>query len=43
VKLTFKAAGYAPQDMEVPAAANTTVAVKLVKAVSAGKKSDLEY
>ncbi len=43
VKLTFKAAGYAPQEMEVPAAASSTVAVKLVRAAAVGKKSDLEY
>ena len=41
VKLTFKAAGYAPQDLDVPASANAVVAVTLKKA--AGKKSDLEY
>jgi len=43
VKLTFKAVGYVAQDVEVPAAANTVVAVKLVKAAGAKKKSDLEY
>ncbi len=42
VKLTFKAAGYAPQDVEVPAAANTVVAVTLKK-IAAGKRGDLEF
>jgi eukaryotic-like serine/threonine-protein kinase len=41
VKLTFKAAGYAPSDMEVPVSANTVVAVTLKKA--AKKKSELEF
>jgi hypothetical protein len=42
VKLTFKAAGYAPQDLEVPAAANTVVSVTL-KRIAAGKRGDLEF
>jgi hypothetical protein len=42
VKLTFKAAGYASQDKEVPASASSTVAVTLKKPGS-GKKSDLEF
>jgi hypothetical protein len=43
VKLTFKAAGYAPQDIEVPASANTVVAVKLKKVVGQKKSGDLEF
>jgi serine/threonine-protein kinase len=47
LKLTFKAAGYAPQDVEVSAAADTKIAVALVKiGVSVKKKpgaGDLEY
>jgi hypothetical protein len=45
VKLTFKAAGYAPQDLEVPASSNTTVSVRLTRAAGkgGGKKSDLEF
>jgi serine/threonine-protein kinase len=44
VKLTFKAAGHTPQDLEVLASANTVVAVRLVK-VAAGVRTnkDLSY
>ena len=46
VKLTFKAPGYAPQDLEVSASASASVAVKLTKVAAAGggkTRSDLEY
>jgi serine/threonine-protein kinase len=47
VKLTFKAPGYTPQDLEVSAAADARVPVTLVKIVGPVKKnpggSDLEY
>jgi serine/threonine-protein kinase len=41
-KLTFKAAGYASQDVDVPSSANTVVSVKLKRVVSS-KKGDLEF
>ncbi|MEP7120721.1 MAG: serine/threonine-protein kinase [Byssovorax sp.] len=47
VKLTFKAAGYAPQDLEIAPSADSHVAISLVKlGVGAKKKpggGDLEY
>jgi serine/threonine-protein kinase len=43
VKLTFKAPGYTPQDIEVPASANTVVAVKLKKVAGQKKSGDLEF
>jgi len=47
VKLTFKAPGYAPQDLEVSPAEGARVTVTLVKSVGPVKKkpggSDLEY
>jgi hypothetical protein len=42
VKLTFKAVGYTPQDIEVPASANTVVSVKLKKVANA-RRGDLEF
>jgi HSP20 family molecular chaperone IbpA len=43
VKLTFKAPGYLPQDLEVPASANGSVTVSLRKAAGSGKRGDLEF
>jgi eukaryotic-like serine/threonine-protein kinase len=43
VKLTFKAPGYAPKDVEVPASANATISVSLVKAGGGGKKPEVEF
>ncbi len=37
VKLTFKAPGYAPKDVDVPASANTVISVNLVKAAGGGE------
>jgi eukaryotic-like serine/threonine-protein kinase len=42
VKLTFKAAGYTSQEMELPASASAVVPVTLKKATG-GKKSELEF
>ncbi len=47
LKLTFKAPGYAPQDIEIAPSADARVAVSLVKISVAAKKKpgggDLEY
>ena len=47
MKLTFKAPGYAPQDLEIAPSADAHVAVSLVKIVAGAKKKpgggDLEY
>jgi serine/threonine-protein kinase len=43
VKLTFKAAGYAPRDVDVSASANGNVSVSLVPAAGGGKKRDVEF
>ncbi|APR77710.1 serine/threonine protein kinase [Minicystis rosea] len=45
VKLTFKAQGYTPRDLEVPVSANSIVGVELAKVAggAAKKKSDLEF
>jgi serine/threonine-protein kinase len=42
VKLTLKAPGYAPEDVEVAATANAVVAAKLKK-VASGRRGDLEF
>jgi serine/threonine-protein kinase len=43
VKLTFKAAGYAPQDMDVPASSNAAVQVTLKKLGGGKGRGDLEF
>jgi serine/threonine-protein kinase len=43
VKLTFKAAGYAAQDVEVSASASGVATVTLVKSAPAGKKREVEF
>jgi hypothetical protein len=50
VKLTFKAAGFAPRELEVPVATNGVVQVELTKVAGPAKpagpstrRSDLEY
>jgi serine/threonine-protein kinase len=47
MKLTFKAAGYAPQDLEIAPSADSHVAISLVKIGAGAKKKpgggDLEY
>ncbi len=42
VKLTFKAPGYAPQDLEVPASSSAVVAVTLKK-MGGTRRGDLEF
>ena len=43
VRLTFKAPGYAPQDVEVSAAANGVATVTLKKAGPSAKRGELEF
>ena len=43
VKLTFKAPGYQPQDMEVAASASTVVPVTLKKIGGPGRRGELEF
>ena len=43
VKLTFKAQGFAPQDMEVPASGNTAVQVALKKVGGGRGRGELEF